>query len=80
MWHSVLYHALFFAKVACQLTTEHVPEFYYETHLSDKHYLNSFPFRISSKIPRSLFSLTPNVIGRYRNFNCSMVSFRSRRI
>ncbi|KRX12312.1 hypothetical protein T07_12106 [Trichinella nelsoni] len=37
--------------------------------------------RISSKIyPRSLFSLTPNVIGRYRNFNCSMVSFRSRQI
>ncbi|KRX40243.1 hypothetical protein T05_3129 [Trichinella murrelli] len=35
--------------------------------------------RISSKIyPRCLFSLTPNVIGRYRNFNCSMVSFRSR--
>ncbi|KRY24426.1 hypothetical protein T03_13085 [Trichinella britovi] len=36
--------------------------------------------RISSKIyPRSLFSLTPNVIGRYGMFNCSMVSFRSRR-
>ncbi|KRY02224.1 hypothetical protein T12_3823 [Trichinella patagoniensis] len=36
--------------------------------------------RISSKIyPRSLFSLTPNVIGRYRILKCSMVSFRSRR-
>ncbi|XP_003366385.1 hypothetical protein Tsp_12311, partial [Trichinella spiralis] len=31
--------------------------------------------RISSKIcPRSLFSLTPNVIGRYRIFNCSTES------
>ncbi|KRX37159.1 hypothetical protein T06_2395 [Trichinella sp. T6] len=31
--------------------------------------------RISSKIyPRSLFSLTQNVIGRYRNFNCSTES------
>ncbi|KRZ89351.1 hypothetical protein T08_4190 [Trichinella sp. T8] len=47
--HSVLYHTLFFAKVAYQLTAEHVPEFYYEhvagtillaTHLSDKHYLS----------------------------------------
>ncbi|KRX65353.1 hypothetical protein T09_2858 [Trichinella sp. T9] len=28
--HSVLYHTLFFAKVAYQLTAEHVPEFYYE--------------------------------------------------
>ncbi|KRX33537.1 hypothetical protein T05_10962 [Trichinella murrelli] len=35
---------------------------------------------ISSNIcPSSLFSLTPNVIGRYGMFNCSMVSFRSRR-
>ncbi|KRX32284.1 hypothetical protein T05_15938 [Trichinella murrelli] len=47
--HSVLYHTLFFAKVAYQLTAEHAPEFYYEhvagtillaTHLSDKHYLS----------------------------------------
>ncbi|KRX32973.1 hypothetical protein T09_5698 [Trichinella sp. T9] len=70
MWHSVLYHSLFFAKVAYQLTAEHVPEFYYEV----------FAFcSMLLKIPRNLFSLTPNVIGRYRNFNCSMVSFRSRR-
>ncbi|KRY04584.1 hypothetical protein T03_13016 [Trichinella britovi] len=40
MWHSVLYNALLFAKVAYQLTAEHIPEFYYETHLSDKHYLS----------------------------------------
>ncbi|KRZ64557.1 hypothetical protein T08_16495 [Trichinella sp. T8] len=40
----------------------------------------SVSLRISSNIcPRSLFSLTPNMIGRYRIFNCSMVSFRSRR-
>ncbi|KRZ95078.1 hypothetical protein T08_12232 [Trichinella sp. T8] len=31
--------------------------------------------RISSNIcTRSLFSLTPNVIGRYRIFNCSMLT------
>ncbi|KRX35043.1 hypothetical protein T09_3986 [Trichinella sp. T9] len=35
---------------------------------------------ISSNIcPSSLFSLTPNVIGRYRILKCWMVSFRSRR-
>ncbi|KRY24434.1 hypothetical protein T03_7084 [Trichinella britovi] len=34
---------------------------------------------ISFISPSSLFSLTPNVIGRYGMFNCSMVSFRSRR-
>ncbi|KRX30165.1 hypothetical protein T05_5124 [Trichinella murrelli] len=40
MWHSVLPNALFFAEVAYQLTAEHVPELYYETHLSDKHYFS----------------------------------------
>ncbi|KRX36798.1 hypothetical protein T06_15655 [Trichinella sp. T6] len=35
--------------------------------------------RILSNIcTRSLFSLTPNVIGRCRIFNCPMVSFSSR--
>ncbi|KRX44141.1 hypothetical protein T05_14900 [Trichinella murrelli] len=69
MWHSVLYNALLFAKVAYQLTAEHIPEFYYEhvagtillaTHLSDKHYLSE------KRLRGALCKLSPNpkIVGR----------------